>query len=197
MSSKIATSNVDSNSVVEYNPKLHKAPFSVAALCVATVLGTYFSSLSLIELSLSIYCQQHNQPELFSQYLNFKTNAHIWKYWQILTLSIVPISAFIITRDTVQCLTRKANIGRHLLDLINFVQLYTMLYIIIMKLLPLERELINGKIPSFETVERATMLYSISLVLNIIGWLLPFFRYSNWKSDPVFHPSIINIKKVQ
>ncbi|CAF1304262.1 unnamed protein product [Didymodactylos carnosus] len=197
MPTEAATSNVDSNSVVEYNPKLHKAPFSVIALCITTVLGTYFSSVTLIELSLSSYCQQHQQPELYSQYLNFKRNAPIWKYWQILTLCILPIRAFVITRDVLQCLTRKANGRRHLLDFINFVQFYTLLYTTRMKVLPLETELINSKIPSFQTVEQLTLLYSILLVLNITGWLLPFFRYSNWKSDPVFHPSIIKIKKIE
>ncbi|CAF1640498.1 unnamed protein product [Didymodactylos carnosus] len=197
MATTDATSNVDSNPDVVYNPKLHKAPFSVTALCIATVLGTYFLFLSLIELSLSSYCQQHKQPELYSQYLNFKKDAPVWKYWQMFTLCILPISVFVITRDALQCLTRKANGRRHLLDLINCVQLYTLLYTIVLKVSPLETELTNAKIPSFETVEQLTLLYSIVLVFNIIGWLLPFFRYSNWKSDPIFHPSIIKIKKVQ
>ena len=165
---------------------LYKKPFSISQLTIALVLSTYFLTVEMIELSLSIYAVQENKPEFYSEYLAFKKAAPIWKSWQLLTTLIIPISFVTVTVDLFQTLTRKATTTRNLIDLVAVLQLYGILYTVVTRVLPLETELI--KTASYDTARELNLTHYIVFLLNIVGWFIPIFRYQNWKNDEHFHP---------
>ncbi|CAF3378878.1 unnamed protein product [Rotaria socialis] len=163
----------------------YKTPFSVSQLIISLLLGTYFLTVEIIELSLSTYAWKQNKLEVYQQYLIFKSEAPIWKYWQLFTTLIVPLTIFATTKDLFQILTKKATTQRHLLDIIAAFQLYGILYTIIARIMPLESRLIEET--SKDIAHDLNMIHWIAFMLNILGWCIPIFRYRESKYAKYFH----------
>jgi hypothetical protein len=166
--------------------KLYKKPFSISQLIIALVLGTYFLTVETIELSLSIYATQENKPEIYREYLLFKSQAPIWKWWQELTTLIIPLSVFAVISDLFQTLTKKATTKRNLIDIVAALQLFGVLFTVFTRVLPLETQLI--KTASYDNASQLNFVHWIVFMLNIVGWFIPLFRYQDWKNDENVHP---------
>ncbi|CAF1557093.1 unnamed protein product [Rotaria sp. Silwood1] len=170
----------DDDDVVSY-----KKPFAVSQLTIAMLFTTYFLTVEIIELSLSTYVLQQNKLEVYQQYLLFKSQAPIWKYWRILTLIILPITIFINIQNLFQILTKKATIQRHLLDVISAFQLFGILYTIIVRLMPLETRFMKSI--SNDIAQNLNSIHQTAFMLNILGWFIPIFRYRESKNDMYYH----------
>ena len=162
-------------------PDLSKQPFSNSQLIIGLFLSTYFLSVELIEFSLSIYVLQENKTDFYRDYLVFKRQAMVWKWWQMFTSLIVPLSIFDAIRGLYEIVTKKATLKRNLLDIIKAVQLFGILYTIIVHIMPLETKLIEE--PSREVAEALNGFHWIAFLLNILGWLNPLLRYQDWQSE--------------
>jgi hypothetical protein len=167
------------------NIKLYKQPFSISALIMGLLFGTYFLTVQTIELSLSIYVLQENKLEVYSEYLLFKRQAPIWKWWQLFSIIIVLLSIIIAIRDLFQIFTKKATFKRNLLDIVTALQLFIVLYTVITRVLPLENKLIQTT--SNDIIRELNFLQWIVFLLNILGWFIPIFRYHDWKNDGSTH----------
>ena len=151
-----------------------KQPFSVSQLIPGLLLGTYFLTVETIELSLSIYTLQQNNLDIYRQYLIFKSQAPIWKHWQLFTVIIMPLTVTMITRDLFQTLTKKASTERHLLDILAACQLFSILYAIIVHVMPLENQFMEK--PSKDIARDLNVVHWITFILNILGWIIPVLR---------------------
>jgi hypothetical protein len=168
------------------NIKLSKEPFSIPLLIMGLLFSTYFLTIQTIELSLSIYVLQENKFEIYREYLLFKRQAPIWKWWQLFTLITLLFSIIIVVRDLLQILTRKATFKRHLLDIVTALHLFVILYISFKHILPLQNKLIQSI--SIDNIRELNFYQWIIFLLNIIGWFIPIFRYQDWKNDKNIHP---------
>lgn len=171
--------------------KLYKKPFSTSQLILGLLFGTYFLTVQTIELSLSTYVLQKDKNKFYNEYLMFKSQAPIWKWWQLFSTLIVLLSIIDTFRDLFQTLTRKATNKRHLLDILKAFQLVAALYISITRVLPLEKKLIETN--SIDNLYELNFLQWILFLLNILGWSLPLFRYQEWINDERIHSK----KKIQ
>lgn len=172
------------SSTVRDNPTdagSYKKPLAIPELIIGLLLSTYFLTVETIELSLSIYAVQQNNFEVYQQYLIFKNQAPIWKYWQLFTTLILPLTIFATVRDLIQILTKKATTQRHLLDVIAALQLFGILYVIIVRIMPLENQFM--KTGSNYIAQDLNTIHWIAFALNIIGWFIPVFRYRESKND--------------
>jgi hypothetical protein len=167
------------------NIKLSKQPFSIPQLIITLLFSTYFLTIQTIELSLSIYVLQENKIEMYREYLLFKRQAPIWKWWQAFSTIILLLSVIAAVRDLLQTLTRKATFTRNLLDIIKALQLFIVLYIAFTRILPLQNKLIETI--SMENILELSFLQWIVFLLNILGWFIPIFRYQEWKNDEHIH----------
>ena len=183
MSTTKSTMNIDTNS--------YKNPFSISQLIIGLFLSTYFLTVELVEFNLSLYVLQESKPEFYQEYLIFKSQASIWKWWQLCTTFIIPLSIIDVLRGLFHIFTRTATMRRNLLDVLQAVQLFGILYIIFICIIPLESKLV-GKPSNFFTQE-LYFFHQFAFALNILGWLLPLFRYYDWKNDQY----IANEKKAQ
>ena len=168
------------------NRGLYRNPFSISQLAIGLVLSTYFLTVEVIELSLSIYAVQENKPETYREYLIFKPDAPIWKQWQLLTLLLIPLSIKTAINDLYQIFTTRATTRRNLIDVVTALQLFGILFTVFKCAQPLETQLV--KISSYECASELNFFHWIMLVLNIVGWLIPIFRYHEWKNNPTFYP---------
>jgi hypothetical protein len=167
------------------NIKLYKQPFSISALIIGLLFGTYFLTVQTIELSLSIYVLKENKLEIYSEYLLFKREASIWKWWQLFSTIIVLPSIINVVRDLFQIFTKKATFKRNLLDIVTALQLFGVLYTVITRISPLENKLIQTT--SKDIIRELNSFQWIVFLLNILGWFLPIVRYQDWKNDGNTH----------
>lgn len=173
---------MSTSKVTTFTPSdLSKKPFSGSQLIIGLFLGTYFLSVELIEFSLSIYVLQENKPELYRDYLVFKRQAAVWKWWQMITTAIVPLSIVDAIRGLIEIFTKKATFKRHFIDVIKAAQLFGILFTIITCIMPLESKLIEE--PSRDLMEALNYFHCIAFLLNILGWLNPLLRYRDWQSE--------------
>jgi hypothetical protein len=166
--------------------KLSKQPFSVSQLIMALLFSTYFLTVQTIELSLSMYVLQENKLEIYRDYLIFKSQAPIRKWWQLFLTILIPLSIIGAVTDLFQIFTKKATIKRNLLDTVAALQLFTVLFIIFTRVLPLENKLIQTN--SKDNIVELNFFYFILFLLNILGWFLPIFRYQTGQNDQQIHP---------
>lgn len=167
--------------------KLPKVPFSIFELIIALLLNTYFVTVGMIEFSLSTYVLQENKADLYHDYAHFKHQAHIWKWWQHITIMFVPLSIFSAIRNLIHIFTRTATMTRNLIDIVTILHLVAILYTIIQCARPLETKWM--KEPSNDVLQELNFFHLIVLILNIIGWFIPIFRYHDWKNDRMSHSS--------
>jgi len=165
--------------------KLYKQPFSASQLIMGLLFSTYFLTVQTIELSLSIYVLQENKYEIYSEYLLFKRQAPIWKWWQLFSTIIVLLSIITVARDLFETFTRKATFKRNLLDIVTALQLSVALYTAITRVLPLENKLIQAT--SKDNIRELNSFQWILFLLNILGWFIPIFRYQDWKNNESTH----------
>jgi len=177
----MSTTQLENNN----NIKLYKQPSSISELIMGLLFGTYFLTVQTIELSLSIYVLRENKLETYSEYLLFKGHAPIWKWWQLFSTIIVLLSIIPTVRDLLQTFTRKATFKRHLLDIVKALQLFTALYIAITRVLPLENKLTQTT--SKDNIRDLKFFQWIIFLLNIIGWLIPIFKYHDGKNNEHIH----------
>lgn len=163
------------------NIKLYKKQFSTSQLILGLLFGTYFLTVQTIELSLSIYVLRENKFKVYGDYLLFKSQAPIWKWWQIFSTIIVLLSIIDTVRDLFQTLTKKATFKRNALDIIKALQLFPALYIAITHVLPLESKLVEAS--SKDDIRQLNFFQWIVFLLNIVGWFLPLLRYQEWKNN--------------
>jgi hypothetical protein len=166
--------------------KLSKQPFSIPQLIITLLFSTYFLTIQTIELNLSIYVLQKNKIEIYREYLLFKRQAPIWKWWQSFSTIILLLSLITTVRDLIQTLTRKATFKRNLLDILKALQLFIVLYISFTHILPLHNKLIESI--SMDNIRQLNSFQWIVFLLNILGWFIPIFRHQEWKNDEHMHP---------
>jgi cytochrome bd-type quinol oxidase subunit 2 len=166
--------------------KLYKQPFSISQLIMTVLFRTYFLTVLTIELSLSIYVIQENKPEIYHEYLVFKRQAPIWKWWQVFSAIIIPLSIITAVRDLLQTFTKKATNKRNLLDIVTALQLFAVLYTVFTRVLPLENKLIQAT--SKDNTVELKFFQCIVFILNILGCFITVFRYRDWKNDKRIHP---------
>ncbi|CAF4811421.1 unnamed protein product, partial [Rotaria sp. Silwood2] len=131
------------------------------------LFGTYFLTVQTIELSLSTYVLQENKLDLYRDYLIFKGQAPIWKWWQLVSNIIIPLSIITTVRDLFQIFTRKSTTRRNLIDIVTALQLLGVLYTVFINVLPLENKLIQTA--SKHNISKLNSFYWIVFLLNILG----------------------------
>jgi hypothetical protein len=160
--------------------RIYQKQFSISQLIIGIFLGTYFLSVELVEFSLSNYVEQENKLELYRDYLIFKRQAPLWRWWQLLTTLIVPLSIIDTLRELFRILTEKTTTVNRSLSILTALQLFGILYTIITFILPLESKLLDES--SSSLAQDLKFYHGIALLLNILGWLIPLFRYHEWKN---------------
>ncbi|CAF3490550.1 unnamed protein product [Rotaria sp. Silwood1] len=166
--------------------KLYKEPFSISQLIMGLLFGTYFLTVQTIELSLSTYVLQENKFDLYRDYLIFKGQAPIWKWWQLVSSIIIPLSIITAVRNIFQIFTKKSTTRRNIIDIVTALQLFGILYTVFTSVLPLEKKLIQTV--SKHNIHKLNFLHWIIFLSNILGWFIPIFRYQDWKNDERLHP---------
>jgi hypothetical protein len=166
--------------------KLSKQPVSISQVITALLFSTYCLTVQTIELSLSMYVLQQNKSEIFREYLIFKSQAPIWKWWQLFLTILIPLSIIGVVTDLFQTFTQKATIKRNLLDIVAALLLFTVLFIVFTRVLPLENKLIQTN--SKDNMAELNFFLSILFLLNILGWFLPIFQYQTGQNDQQIHP---------
>lgn len=160
------------------NVKLLKEPFSISQLIITLLFGTYFLTIQTVELSLTTYSLQENKVEIYRDYLLFKQQAPIWKWWQLFSNMILLLSFITTVRDLFQTLTRTATFTRNLLDILKAFQLFIAFYVSFTHIIPLQRNYIQSV--SMDDIYQLNSFQWVVFLLNILGWFLPIFRYKEW-----------------
>lgn len=159
------------------NIKSCKSPFTISELIISLLFSTYFLTVQIIELSLSIYVLQQNKFELYKEYLIFKNSPHLWKLWHLFSSLTIPLSIFGAIKGLFQIFTKKATKKRNLIDIIAALQLFTVLSIVFTRILPIENKLIEKS--SKESLYELNSFQWIVFLLNIFGWFIPIIRYQD------------------
>ena len=165
--------------------KLSKQPFSVPQLVITLLFSTYFLTIQTVELSLTTYILQKNKVEIYRDYLLFKDQAPIWKWWQSFSTVILLLSIITTIRDLLQTLTRNATFTRNLLDILKAFQLFMALYVSFTHILPVQSKYIQSM--SMDYIYQLNSLQWIVFLLNILGWFLPIFRCLEWENEKKTH----------
>lgn len=161
----------------------YKKPFSVSQLVIALFLSTYFLSVAMIEFSLSMFVLKERKVDLYRDYLIFKREALLWKSWQLITSTVVPLSVIDSISSLWQIFTKKATLRRNVLDVLKAFQLFSILYTTIFLLIPLETKMIETS--SFTIAENLNYIQRFSFSLNILGLLIPLLRYRDWQTEKI------------
>lgn len=147
----------------------------ISPIVIPVLFGTYFLTVQTIEYSLSTYVLNENHLDLFKKYLIFKANAPIWKWWHMFTLVTLPPVILKTVTDVLHIFTKKKPIKHHLVCLVQFIQLFSRLYITFTRAVPLEKKL--TEISSRENVLELNSYHSMLLVLILIAWFIPIVQY--------------------
>ncbi|CAF1525784.1 unnamed protein product, partial [Rotaria sordida] len=134
----------------------YKNPFSTSQLIIGLFIGTYFLTVELID---------------FSQ-------APIWKWWQLCTMIILPLSMIDALRDLIHMFTKKATIRRNVIDILKAIQFFGIVYTMFVCIMPLESHLAEK--PSKHLARDLNFYHSFAFGFNILGWLLTLLRYYDW-----------------
>jgi hypothetical protein len=160
--------------------KLYKSPLSASQLVASLLFSTYFLTVQLIELSLSIYVLKENKSEIYKEYLIFKSESLIWKPWQIFALITIPLGVFGAIKDLIQVFTKKATKKRNLIDILAALQLFSVLFIVFTRILPLEKKLIQ--LTTKDYLYDLNFFQWIVFILNVCGWFTPILKYEESKN---------------
>ena len=156
----------------------------VSPIVIPVLFATYFLTVQTIEYSLSTYVLNENHLELFQKYLIFKANAPMWKWWQLFTLITLPPVILKTVTDVLQMFTREKPIIHHLVCLLQFIQLFSRLYIHFARAVPLEKKL--AEISARENLLELNSYYLILLVLMLIAWFIPIVQYKQMQEmEPI------------
>ncbi|CAF4168522.1 unnamed protein product [Rotaria sordida] len=159
----------------------YKNSFSTSQLIIGLVIGTYFLTVELIDFSLSMYVLREKKPELYQEYIMFKSQAPIWKWWQLCTMIVLPLSMIDALRDLIHMFTKKATIRRNVIDILKAIQFFGIVYTMFVCVMPLESHLAEK--PSKHLARDLNFYHSFAFGFNILGWLLTLLRYYDWKND--------------
>ena len=165
----------------------YKNPFSISQLIIGLIISTYFLTVELIEFSLSMYVSQEKKPELYKEYLTFKQEAFVWRWWQLCTMIILPLSVIDASRDLIHMFTRKATTRRNTIDILKAIQTFSTIYTMFYCIMPLESKIAEN--PSNHLARNLNFYHWFAFALNIVGWSLPLLRYYDWKNDQYIPPT--------
>ncbi|CAF1190557.1 unnamed protein product [Adineta steineri] len=147
---------------------------SISPIVIGVLLSTYFLTIQTIEYSLSTYVLNEKQHELYQNYLLFKVNAPIWKWWNLFTLITVPLAIWAALGDLWKIFTTKAPIKQHLTSIIRAMQLFSTLFISFARAVPLEGKL--AETPSEEILVELNYYQWFLFLLNILGFVVTIIQ---------------------
>lgn len=154
---------------------------SVTPLIIGVLFSTYFLTVQTIELSLSTYVLKENQWEFYRSYLRFKSDGHIWNWWHLFSSLTIPLSVITAIADLVRILTTKDTLQHHLMNVIKAAQLFTTLFIVLTRVMPLEKKI--TELSSKALIVELHFYQQLVFVLNIIGWFIPIILFDQMKNE--------------
>ncbi|CAF1207561.1 unnamed protein product, partial [Adineta steineri] len=107
-------------------------------------------------------------------YVLFKVNAPIWKWWNLFTLLTIPLTIWATLGDLWKIFTTKAPIKHHLTSIIRAMQFFTLLFITFTRAVPLEAK--SAETPSEEILVELNYYQWILFLLNILGFVITIIQ---------------------
>ncbi|CAF3870792.1 unnamed protein product [Adineta steineri] len=155
-------------------PFLFNMSQSISPIVMGVLFSTYFLTIQTIEYSLSTYVLNEKQHELYQDYVLFKGNAPIWKWWNLFTLLTIPLTIWATLGDLWKIFTTKAPIKHHLTSIIRAMQFFTLLFITFTRAVPLEAK--SAETPSEEILVELNYYQWVLFLLNILGFVITIIQ---------------------
>eukprot|EP00455_Lapot_gusevi_P036030 TRINITY_DN3999_c0_g2_i2.p1 TRINITY_DN3999_c0_g2~~TRINITY_DN3999_c0_g2_i2.p1 ORF type:complete len:239 (-),score=79.62 TRINITY_DN3999_c0_g2_i2:64-780(-) len=194
----------DSSSKQAAKSKPKKSPIGFIDLGIALGFGMFFTTLAIVEFSVTSYVSHAPSSESFAflnHYYAWKTNAPVLSHINVfIALVILPLSLFMsIKAGLVELFTTDAPPVRAALDFFDMCCLLTVVALQLGWGVPLEQQFKTqvhengGDIKTLgSTTSQLYWINAVALLLNVVMFWLPIIKY-NLKENK----AVVEVKKVE